>query len=86
MNSKGKSPGYLCCNDSSARPRATTQDTIPLAGNGKPLQAKVSPMAGKILPGPRKRSILTPAQRLGKVSQQRASEFQQKRVYSSKNI
>lgn len=45
MGSKGKSPGYLCCNDSSARPRATTDgaqfmDMTPLAGNNKLLQGQ----------------------------------------------
>lgn len=48
MGSKGKSPGYLRCSDSSARPRVTTEgaqgaeftDMIPLAGNDKLLQAK----------------------------------------------
>lgn len=89
MGSKGKSPGYLYCNDSCARPRAATdgaqfRDVIPLAGNDKLLQAKTSPTAGEILPGPRKRSKLSPAQRLGKISQPGASEFQQKESGSSK--
>lgn len=76
MGSKAKSPGDLCCRDSSARPRAATKgaqftDSIPLAGNGNPFRVKTSPTAGKMLPGPRERRILTPAQRLNKISQQR---------------